>query len=307
VYHPRFEADAAWEALARRGISHLPAVPTTLERLLTAAPDARPESRAPALRQIVYGGAPCPPGLIPRLRAAFPGMRLFQGFGQTETGYCLGLHDADHDRRPESLGRPDLFGEIRLLDESGHEAPPGEPGEIVARTPYLMTRYWNDPAATTEYFRFGPDWGRTDDLAWRDGEGFYFLAGRKSELIITGGVNVYPAEVERVLLSHPAVREAAVFGTLHADWGEAVTAAVILRPHPPSPLRLRSGQASPPWWRGDARQGGGEGSEDIEASLLDHCRRHLAPFKVPKVLRILDEFPRTASGKVKKKELAKQP
>ena len=296
---PRFDAAAYRQALAHDRITHLPAVPTMLSRLLASDSAAHPaadpaadpteEFAAPELRQIVYGGAPAPAGLVPRLRRCFPGVNLFQGFGQTETGYCLGLTDAEHDNHADSLGRPDIRSEIRLLDEEGRDVSPGEVGEIVARTPYLMNGYHREPEATADYFRFGASWGRTGDLAWRDDAGYYHLAGRRQELIITGGVNVYPAEVERVLAEHPAVSEAAVFGVPHDDWGEAVTAAVIL-----AKSALSAGQST--------TDADGPNSA-IEPELLAHCRRMLAPFKCPKRIVVMEEFPRTASGKVRKADL----
>ncbi|HKI97868.1 MAG TPA: class I adenylate-forming enzyme family protein [bacterium] len=265
-----FDAAACWAALATDGITHLPLVPTTLYRLLDA-PEAA-VGQAPDLRCIVYGGAPIDPGRIPAVRARFPGVRLFQGFGQTETGYCLGLHDADHERRPESLGRPDLYSEVRLLDAAGREVPDGEVGEIVARTPYLMNGYHRDPEATAAYFAFGPDWGRTGDLAVRDAGGYYTLAGRTRELVISGGVNIYPAEVERVLLGHPAVADAAVFGIPDADWGEALVAAVVAAP----------------------------GTAPTPEALDAHCRAVLAAFKCPRAYHLVPHLPRTLSGKVQK-------
>jgi acyl-CoA synthetase (AMP-forming)/AMP-acid ligase II len=270
VAQPAFDAGATWAALATEGITHLPLVPTTLYRLLDA-PAAR-HGTAPHLRCIVYGGAPIDAARIPAVRARFPGVRLFQGFGQTETGYCLGLHDADHERRPESLGRPDLFSDVRLLDEAGREVPDGTVGEIVARTPYLMNGYHKDPEATAAYFAFGPDWGRTGDLAVRDESGYYTLVGRTRELVISGGVNLYPAEVERVLRQHPAVADAAAFGVPDAEWGERLEAAVIARPGPaPTP-----------------------------AALDAHCRTLLAPHKCPRRYHLVAEFPRTSGGKVQK-------
>ncbi len=273
VARPRFDAAACWAALEREGITHLPLVPTTLYRLLDA-PQAE-TGRAPRLRCIVYGGAPIDPGRIPAVRARFPGVRLFQGFGQTETGYCLGLHDADHERRPESVGRPDVFSTVRLLDAAGRAVPDGTVGEIVARTPYLMNGYHRDPEATAAYFAYGRDWGRTGDLAVRDAEGFYTLAGRTSDLVISGGVNLYPAEVERVLLRHPAVADAAVFGIPDAEWGEVLVAAVV----------PRSGSAAPAL---------------TPAALDAHCRAVLAGFKCPRQYRLVPDLPRTASGKVQK-------
>jgi long-chain acyl-CoA synthetase len=270
---PAFDPRACWEALATRAITHLPAVPTMLYRLLDAAPAEG--AAAPSLRCIVYGGAAIDPARIPALRARFPGVRLFQGFGQTETGYCLGLLDGDHERRPESLGRPDPFSEVRLLDECGREVAPGEVGEIVARTPYLMNGYHEDPAGTAAYFAFGERWGRTGDLAVRDGEGYFSLVGRRDDLVVSGGVNLYPAEVEGVLRTHPAVADAAVFGVPDAEWGEALVAAVVCRPG-----------ASPP--------------PGLPEALEAHCRAVLAGFKCPRRFWLLDAFPRTPSGKVQK-------
>jgi acyl-CoA synthetase (AMP-forming)/AMP-acid ligase II len=267
---PAFDAGDTWQALEHERVTHLPCVPTTLYRVLDHP--AAQQGRAPALRLIVYGAAPMDSQRIGQLRQRFPFVRLFQGFGQTETGYCLGLHDADHDVRPEALGKPDLFSELRLVDGHGRDVPQGEIGEIVARTPYLMNGYHRDPEATAAYFAYGRDWGRTGDLAWRDADGYYHLAGRTKDLIITGGENVYAAEVERVLLTHPAVADCSVIGLPHPDWGEAVHGAVILRP----------GTAATP------------------AALEAHCRASLAGFKCPRRYSYHTEFPRTANGKVRK-------
>ncbi|MDH4247796.1 MAG: acyl--CoA ligase [Deltaproteobacteria bacterium] len=275
VARPALEPGEAWRILREGAITHLPAVPTLLYRLLDHPAAEGPPP--PHLRCIVYGAAPIAPGRIPQLRQRFPGTRLFQGFGQTETGYCLGLHDSDHEAHGDTLGRPDLFGEIRLLDPAGREVAPGEVGEIVARSPYLMNGYFQNPEATAEYFAQGPQWGRTGDLAWRDPEGFYHLAGRKDDLVISGGVNIYPAEVERVLESHERVREAAAFGVPDPEWGHSLAVAVLLREAPPP--------------------------EELEALMLalkQHCRAHLAGFKCPRRFYFPNEFPRTDNGKVQK-------
>jgi acyl-CoA synthetase (AMP-forming)/AMP-acid ligase II len=142
----------------------------------------------------------------------------------------------------------------------------------VARTPYLMNGYHGDPAGTAAYFAFGREWGRTGDLAWRDSDGYYHLAGRTKDLIITGGENVYAAEVERVLLTHPAVADCAVIGVPHPDWGEAVHAAIVLRP----------------------------GVAASFAELEAHCRASLAGFKCPRRFSVHTDFPRTSSGKIQK-------
>jgi acyl-CoA synthetase (AMP-forming)/AMP-acid ligase II len=275
VAQPAFDPARTWHALEQLGITHLPAVPTMLYRLLDHAAAQAVPPRAPALRTIVYGAAPIEPARIAELRRCFPGARLFQGFGQTETGYCLGLHDADHGRRPDSVGRPDLFSELRLVDETGRDVREGEVGELVARTPYLMNGYYKDPEATAAYFALGKDWGRTGDLARRDADGFYVLVGRKQDVVISGGVNIYPAEIERVLLAHSAVADAAVVGVPHPDWGEALHAAVVLRP----------------------------GHAADSAALEAHCRAVLAGHKVPRRFSFHETLPRTASGKVRKAEL----
>jgi acyl-CoA synthetase (AMP-forming)/AMP-acid ligase II len=267
---PAFDAGDTWLALEHEGVTHLPCVPTTLYRVLDHP--AAQAGRAPHLRLIVYGAAPMDPQRIAQLRQRFPGVRLFQGFGQTETGYCLGLHDADHEIRPQSLGKPDLFSDLRLVDSQGGDAPEGAVGEIVARTPYLMNGYHGDPEATAAYFAFGRDWGRTGDLAWRDADGYYHLAGRTKDLIITGGENVYAAEVERVLLTHPAVADCAVIGVPHPDWGEVVHAAIVLRP----------------------------GMAASFAELEAHCRASLAGFKCPRRFSVHADFPRTSNGKIQK-------
>ena len=295
-----FDPVSVLRALEREGITHLPAVPTMLYRLLDAPEPraaecgAKGSFQAPALRCIVYGGAPIAPERIPRLRERFPGVRLFQGFGQTETGYCLGLMDADHDARPESIGRPDLFSRLRLVgiagkdtagkdtagkDTAGEDVPDGAVGEIVVSTPYLMNGYYKAPAENAAFFAFGRQWGRTGDLAVRDGEGYYTLVGRKTEMVISGGVKIHPQEVEAVLRRHPGVAEAAVFGLPDPEWGESLAAAVIPADpcSPPTPERLAA-----------------------------HCRKVLAGYKIPRRFILMDDFPRTPSGKVQKHRIRSQ-
>ena len=273
VAGPSFNTAQCWEALRGEGITHLPAVPTMLYRLLDDP--AASLAPAPHVRGIVYGGAPMDAERIAPLRFCFPGARLFQGFGQTEVGYCMGLLDEEHRIRPESLGKADIYSEIRLVNEDGHEVGPGEVGEIVARTPYVMNAYYKDPAATEAFFSYGPGWGRTGDLAMCDEGGFYIHSGRLKDMIISGGMNIYPQEVERVLLAHPSVAEAAVFGIPDAEWGESVLAAVI--PVDESQANLDE--------------------------LVAHLRRNLAAYKCPRRIEFHRDLPRTHSGKVRKVEL----
>lgn len=273
VAAPVFDPLECWEELRGGGITHLAILPAMLNQLLAhpAATGAPP----PDLRMIVYGGAPIEAERISAIRICFPGARLFQGYGQTEVGYCLGLFDGDHQVRPESLGKPDIFSRVKLVDEEGGEVPVGGVGEIVAETPYLMNGYYKEIAATQDFFSLGGEWGRTGDLAVRDEAGYYIMAGRKNDLIISGGVNIYPSELERVLTAHPAVSEAAVFGVPDDTLGEAVHAAVVLRNEEPA----------------------------LEEQLKLHCRENLEAFKIPRGFSFLTALPRTYNGKVRKNEL----
>lgn len=270
---PKFDPAHCWQSLLQGGITHMGAVPTMLYRLLEHQETL--VEPAPDLRGIVYGGAPMDAQRIQSLRVSFPGAELFQGFGQTEVGYCIGLHDPEHQTHPESVGKADLFSEIMLVDEDGKLVPDGAVGEIVAATPYLMNGYYKDPIATSEFFAFGPEWGRTGDLALKDEDGFYHLAGRKVDLVISGGVNIYPIEIERALEKHPAVADVAVFGIPHPDWGETIHAVIVLNPN----------------------------SQATEEQLAEFCRDELAGFKVPKSFSFTDALPRTHSGKVRKIDL----
>lgn len=268
---PRFHAGEHWRILRQEPITHLAAVPTMLHRLLQ---DPAAQGPAPRhLRQIVYGGAPSSLELVRALRQAFPGVRLFQGFGQTESGFCLGLHDAEHDLRPESLGTADLFSELRVVDAQGQEVPLGEIGELIVRTPYQMCGYLKDAQANAAYFAFGAGWGRTGDLVRRDAAGYYMHAGRASEIVISGGVNIAPGEVEAVLLRHAALDDVAVLGLPDATWGERLVAAFAVRSGAPVPR-----------------------TEDLHR----HCRAALRAVKCPKSFYCLDELPRTPSGKLQK-------
>ena len=280
VVHARFDAAAAWSALAGGDITHLPLVPTTLYRLLEFAQANPGSAKAPALHCIVYGGAAVDATRLPQVRRVFPGARLFQGFGQTETGYCMGLHDAHHESHPHSLGLADVFSEVRLRTPDGAEAAIGEVGEIVARTPYLMLGYYKNPGATAEYFAHGEGWGRTGDLARRDAEGFFTLVGRVDDMLISGGVNVHPEAVEQALAAHPAVRECAVVGAPHPEWGQQVAAVVCT-------------------------VGGRELDAALVAELEAHCRERLAPHQCPRQWRQAAELPRTHSGKVRRFVLAR--
>jgi fatty-acyl-CoA synthase len=180
----------------------------------------------------------------------------------------------DAHTRQGSIGRPVMFTEIRLSDENGNEVVTGEIGEMWIRGPHVSNGYWNNPAATAEAYVEG-GWFRTGDLARRDSDGFFYIAGRRKDMFISGGVNVYPAEVEAELVQHPRVRDAAVIGVPDPKWGEVGVAFVV--------------------------------ANDVDASDLEaFLAGRLARYKVPRTFVFIDALPRTPYGKVLKEELRKQ-
>ncbi len=247
-------------------------VPTTM--ILLAQTPGLEQFDLSSLRLIAYSGAPMPVRIIERLRRLFPGVKLHNFFGLTETTSCTTVLP-DHQAlvRPESIGKPVPDLELRVVDGTGEALPPGEVGELLVKGPSVVKGYYNRPEATAEAIVDG--WLHTGDTAYIDAEGYVFLQGRKRELIIVGGENVYPVEVENVLTRHPAVAEAAVVGEPHAVFGEIVKAVVVLRPE-----AVVSGR-----------------------ELKRHCAQALASFKVPQVWDFRDALPRNPSGKVVKRNL----
>ena len=280
VLQSRFEPDAVWQAVGAEKIAFFGAVPTMFRRLHDELTAHEPgHYRLDSLRFLFTAGAAVPVELIHTYERR--GLVLKQGFGQTETSILTCLDAADALRKAGSVGRPVHHAELRVVAQDGLQGEPdhwrdvavGEPGEIVVRGPITMLGYWQRPAETAETLR--GEWLRTGDLATRDDEGFLTLVGRARDLYISGGENVYPAEVEAVLETHPAIREVAVIGVPDENWGEVGQACVVLEP----------------------------GAELDSDALQAWARERLASFKIPKSLRIVAALPRTASGKVKKWKL----
>jgi long-chain acyl-CoA synthetase len=247
-------------------------VPTTM--ILLAQTPGLEQLDLLSLRLIAYSGAPMPVRTIEQLRLLFPGVKLHNFFGLTETTSCTTVLP-DHQAlvRPESIGRPVPELELKVVDGEGNDLPSGQVGELLVRGPSIVKGYYNRPEATAEAIVDG--WLHTGDTAYIDAEGYVFLQGRTKELILVGGENVYPVEVENVLTRHPAVAEAAVIGEPHGLFGEVVKAVVVLHP---------------------------DVTAD-ERELKRHCAQHLASFKVPQVWEFRDALPRNPSGKVVKREL----
>jgi malonyl-CoA/methylmalonyl-CoA synthetase len=226
--------------------------------------------RPPVLRLYVSGSAPLSPQTFEEFEQLF-GQPILERYGMTETIMNL-TNPYDGERRPGTVGAPFPGQEARIVDIVTRRPIEDEtPGEIQVRGPHVFRGYWERPDATAEAFDT-EGWFNTGDLGWRSRDGYYTISGRARELIISGGFNVYPREVEEVLESHPAVGEAAVVGLPHPDFGEQVAAAIV----------LKDGQAI--------------SSDD----LVEHCRDQLASFKKPRQLFFVKELPRNALGKVQK-------
>ncbi|MGP3925825.1 acyl-CoA synthetase [Streptomyces sp. 8N616] len=224
------------------------------------------------LHKAYYGASIMPVPVLERLRARLDGLAFYNCFGQSEIGpLATVLGPGEHEGRMDSCGRPVLFVEARVVDESGQEVPDGTPGEVVYRSPQLCEGYWEKPEETAEAFRDG--WFRSGDLAVRDSEGFFTVVDRVKDVINSGGVLVASRQVEDALYEHPGVAEVAVIGLPDDRWIEAVTAVVVPR-----------GEVEP-------------------QELVDHARERLAHFKAPKRVILVEELPRNASGKILKREL----
>jgi fatty-acyl-CoA synthase len=276
-----FDPAAVWEDVGREGITFFGGVPTMFRGLLDALEAASARFDLRSLRFLFTAGAAIPVELIRAFEAR--GLVLKQGFGQTETSILCCLDARDAIRKAGSVGRPVALAELRIVrveslaepPERWRDARPGEPGEIVVRGPIAMLGYWNRPEETAEVLRGG--WLRTGDLATADDEGFVTLVGRARDMYISGGENVYPAEVEAVYSEHPAVREIAVVGRPDPKWGEVGRAYVV--PAPGCAL-------------------------DAEA-LLAWGRERLAAFKLPRDFVSVPALPRTETGKVQKHRLGR--
>ncbi|GAB4350814.1 MAG: long-chain fatty acid--CoA ligase [Gammaproteobacteria bacterium] len=268
VVLPGFDPDSFLELIGSGRITALLAVPAVYQALSLHPRFA--EMDLTRVRSWSSGGAPLPEELI-RLFAE-RGAALCQGYGMTETGPTVFLMDPESvTRKPGSVGKPQLLSRVRLVDAEGRDVPAGEAGEIWVKGPNVTPGYWNHPEATAEALD-GSGWLRTGDVGRCDEEGYYYIVDRIKDMYISGGENVYPAEVERVLIEHPSVLEAAVIGVPDPQWGEVGHACLLAQP----------GR-----------------TVDVEA-LREFCRARLAGYKIPKSFEVVSEFPRTPAGKVQK-------
>jgi len=261
VLHKSFNASEVWRVIERERCTVVLGVPTIWKMLLDAPELAT--AKLGSVRWFISGGAPLPAYIIEAYQKR--GIVMKQGFGMTEVGVnCFTMTEEESVTKAGSIGKPMMFTEVELRNMDG------DVGEMYIRGPHVSLGYWNNEAATAEsYVEDG--WFRTGDLARRDDEGFFYIAGRRKEMFITGGVNVYPAEIEAELVAHPAVSDAAVLAVPDVTWGEVGVAFVVSR----------------------------AGQEDLEAHLLSR----LAKYKLPRRFIFMDALPRTPYGKVEKEKL----
>jgi fatty-acyl-CoA synthase len=271
VLHSGFYPGEIWRTIETEKCSVVLGVPTIWKMLMDA-----PEFETVNLdhvRWFISGGAPLPLYIIEAFQKR--GVVFKQGFGMTEVGVnCFSMTVQDSYDKAGSIGKPMAFTEVRVVDDQGNDLPPGEVGEMWFRGPHVSKGYWNNPQATAAALD-GDGWFHSGDLAKRDDDGFFYIAGRRKDMIISGGVNIYPAEIEAALLRHASVAEAAVVGIPDDKWGEIGAAFVV-------PV---------------------EGRTIVEEELIGFIERKLARYKIPKRFVVIDELPLTAYGKVVKGEL----
>ena len=272
VIMQRWTADDMLELIEREQVTVLFCVPTQYQTMMASPRFADASFRS--VRFLTSGGAPLPIPVIHAYRQAH-GVVFKQGFGMTEFGpgiFSLAAEQAE--ARAGSIGKPNYFIDARILGEDGAALPAGQVGELVLKGPSACSGYFGNPQASRDAVD-ADGWFHTGDLARTDDDGFYYIVGRKKDMFISGGENVYPLEIERVLYEHPAVAQCAVVGVPHDKWGEVGCAVVVRKP----------------------------GVEVSEADLLAHCGGSLARYKVPRRVVFAEALPMSAAGKILKREL----
>jgi long-chain acyl-CoA synthetase len=272
VIMPHFDAAAALALIARHRVTNAFLVPTHFSRILQLDPDERARHDLSSVRLIMHSAAPCPAAVKRGIMAVFPPGTVTEFYGASEGGFTR-IRAEEWLRKPGSVGTPWPGHEIHVLDEEGREVPRGTVGLIYVRAPGMAFRYRGAEEKTRAAFRDGMF--TAGDLGWLDDDGYLFIADRRTDLIITGGANVYPAEVEGVLAAHPAIADVAVIGVPEPDMGKAVVAVVELRP----------------------------GAAATAEELIAFARRDLSHYKCPRRIEFVRALPREPQGKVRKQEL----
>ena len=274
VVSPKFSASRFWQIVSDYKITSFGSVATMLSMLLTTYSEGVPAGlQTEQLRFAMCGSAPVPAETIKRFEETFHCL-VIEGYGLSESTCRSTFNPPDENRRAGSCGLP-IGNEMRVVDDDDTEVADGQLGEIVLRGDNVLKGYYKNPEATAVAFRNG--WFHTGDIGYRDSEGFYFIVDRKSDMIIRGGENIYPREIDEVLYQHPAVSAAAVVGVPDDLYGEEVAGFVVLR----------------------------DGGEASERELIEFCKARLADYKCPKTIRFVKDIPKGPTGKLLKRELAK--
>jgi long-chain acyl-CoA synthetase len=267
---PRFDPAKALEIVERDKVTVFLGVPTMYSAMLHD--DSADSADTSCLQFCGSGGAAMPVEVMKAFEEKF-GCKVLEGYGLSETSPVASFNHPDKERKAGSIGTPIEGVEMKVVDEDGKDLAQGEVGEIVIRGHNVMKGYWNKPDATAEAIKDG--WFYSGDMAQVDEDGYFFIVDRKKDMIIRGGYNVYPREIEEVLYEHPAVREVAVLGMPHEELGEEVGAAVALK----------------------------EGCEATEEELRDHAKEQVASYKYPRKIWFVDELPKGPTGKILKREI----
>jgi long-chain acyl-CoA synthetase len=267
---PRFDPAKALEIIQRDGVTIFQGVPTMYTAMLNL--DGKDQYDVSTLRLCVSGGSAMPVEVLRGFEEAF-GCKVLEGYGLSETSPVASFNHPDRERKPGTIGTPVEGVEMKVVDDDGKDVAQGEVGEIVIKGHNVMKGYWNREEATAEAIKDG--WFFTGDMGRIDEDGYFAIVDRKKEMIIRGGYNVYPREIEEVLYEHEAVQEAAVIGVPDENMGEEVAAVVVLK----------------------------EGQSVDEATLRDFVKGEVAGYKYPRRIHFVDELPKGPTGKILKREI----
>jgi len=277
VVSPKFSASRFWQIVSDYKITSFGSVATMLSMLLQASSKFNPQLTThhlplTTLRFAMCGSAPVPAEILRKFEETF-GCLVVEGYGLSESTCRSTFNPPNANRRPGSCGQP-IGNEIKIFDENDGEVPDGELGEIVLRGENIFKGYFKNAEATRKAFQNG--WFHTGDIGYKDADGFFYIADRKSDMIIRGGENIYPREIDELLYTHPAIETAAVIGVPDELYGEEVAAFVVLK----------------------------KGERESEEDLINFCKTHLADYKCPKQIHFVEVIPKGATGKLLKRELA---
>ncbi|HKR00346.1 MAG TPA: long-chain fatty acid--CoA ligase [Pyrinomonadaceae bacterium] len=275
VISPKFSASRFWQIISDYRVTSFGSVATMLSMLLSTYSDGVPDGlKTDQLRFAMCGSAPVPAEVMRRFEETFNCL-VIEGYGLSESTCRSTFNPPDKRRRPGSCGMA-IGNEMKVFDDDDREVADGELGEIVLRGENILKGYYKNREATEQAFRGG--WFHTGDIGYRDTDGFFYIVDRKSDMIIRGGENIYPREIDEVLYSHPAVAAAATIGVPDTLYGEEVAAFIVLK----------------------------EGAQATEDEMIAFCREHLADYKCPKSVRFVADIPKGPTGKLLKRELAQQ-